>query len=113
MSSGATVDGVPQRFSFEPLVQHYLFLTYSKPRIFDDFTAQLVTLVNLQDFSTLWTPSIAWATTDWLTLSVIGFIPAPGPDSLAAKITGTDRHITEYANLPTAYRVLLEARVFY
>ncbi len=108
-----TTDGLPQRFNFEPLVQHYLFLTYSKPRIFDDFTAQLVTLVNLQDLSTLWTPSIAWSTTDWMTLSVIGFIPVRGPDSMAATQAGTGKRISEYQNLPMAYRVLLEARVFY
>ena len=113
LSSGATVDGVPQRFSFEPLAQHYLFLTYSKPRIFDDFTAQLVTLVNLQDFSTVWTPSVNWSTTEWLTLSLIGFIPVPGPDTLAARQKGTPNRITEYSNLPLSYRVLLEARVFY
>ncbi len=110
--SPATADTAQQRFSFEPLAQHYVFLTYSKPRIFDDFTAQLVTIVNLQDFSTIWTPSVSWSTTDWLTLSAIGFIPLPGPDSLAAK-TSTDKRITEYANLPLSYRVLLEARVFY
>ncbi len=38
----ASADGVPQRFSFDPRAQHYLFVTYQKPRINDDFTAQLV-----------------------------------------------------------------------
>lgn len=119
----AATDGVPQRFTFDPQGQHYLFLTYNKPRIFDDFTAQLVTLVNLQDLSTLWTPSISWSTTEWLTLSAIGFIPAPGPDALAAKRFALDatstrdavpeRNVSEYSNLPLQYRVLLEARIFY
>lgn len=123
LTSTASSDGVPQRFSFDPLGQHYAFITYSKPRIFDDWTAQLVTLFNLQDLSSIWTPSISWSTTEWLTLSAIGFIPAPGLDSLAAKrpaIAATDvrsavdeRAVTEYSNLPLQYRVLLEARIFY
>ena len=112
LSPSASTDGVPQRLAFDPVGQHYAFLTYSKPRIFDDFTAQLVTIVNLQDFSTIWTPSLTWATTDWLTLSAIGFIPIQGPDALAAKAS-TGNFYTEYSNLPLQYRVLLEARVFY
>ncbi len=113
LSPAASTDGVPQRLNFDPVGQHYLFLTYMKPRIFDDWTAQLVTIVNLRDFSTLWTPSISWATTDWLTLSAIGFIPVLGPDSLAARQKGTTNHYSEYSNLPLQYRVLLEARVYY
>lgn len=119
----ASTDGVPQRFTFDPLGQHYAFLTYSKPRIFDDWTAQLVTIFNLQDLSSIWTPSISWSTTEWLTLSAIGFIPVPGLDSLAAKrpaVAATDtkpaideRAVSEYSNLPLQYRVLLEARIFY
>ncbi|MBS1153943.1 MAG: hypothetical protein H6Q89_5641 [Myxococcaceae bacterium] len=109
----ATADGNPQNFNFVPLVQHYLFVTYNKSRIFDDFTAQLVTIINLQDLSTVWTPSLSWSTTDWLTLSAVGLIPVRGLDSLAAKKIGTEQYITEYSNLPLQYRVLLEARVFY
>lgn len=109
----SSVDGVPQRFTFEPLMQHYLFLTYSKPRIFDDFTAQLVTIVNLTDLSTIWTPSLSWSATEWMTLTAIGFIPVKGLDSLAAKQPNTDTHVTEYSNVPLQYRALLEARIFY
>jgi hypothetical protein len=108
-----TADGVPQRFTFDPQVRHYLFLTYNKPRIFDDFTAQLVTIVNLQDLSTIWSPSISWSTTEWLTLSALGFFPVPGLDSLGPKRLSNDRHVTEYGNSPIAYRALLEARIFY
>lgn len=113
LGGGATTDGVPSRFSFDPLVQHYVFITFNKPRIFDDFTFQLVTIANLQDLSTLWTPSISWSTTDWLTLSAIGFFPVQGPDALAAKVPGTDKRVWEYTNLPLQYRALLEARIYY
>ncbi len=109
---GASADGVPQRFSFDPTARHYLFASYQKPRIFDDFTAQLVVIANLQDLSTLLTPSISWSTTEWLTLGLFGFVPLPGPDALAAKTT-SGRAVTEYGNLPITFRVLFEARVFY
>lgn len=106
-------DGIPERFTFDPQVQHYLFLTYNKPRIFDDFTAQLVTIVNLQDLSTVWSPSVSWSTTEWLTLSALGFFPVPGLDSLGPKRLSNDQHVTEYGNSPIAYRAVLEARIFY
>ena len=106
-------DGVPSRFTFDPQARHYLFLTYNKPRIFDDFTAQLVTIVNLQDFSTVWSPSLSWSTTEWLNLSVLGFFPFKGPDALSALRPTGDKHVTEYGNSPIVYRFVLEARIFY
>jgi hypothetical protein len=112
LNGTTATDGVPQRFTFDPQVQHYLFVTYNKPRIRDDFTAQLVMIANLQDLSTLWSPSVSWSVTEWMTVSAIGFIPVPGLDSLAAKrLNGTP--VTEYGNFPVAYRAVLEARIFY
>lgn len=104
--------GIPQRFSFEPTVQHYLFVTAQKPRVFDDFTLQLVMLANLQDLSTLWTPSVSWSATEWMTVTALGFVPVPGPNALAAK-RANGAFVTEYGSLPMQYRFLLEARVFY
>jgi biopolymer transport protein ExbD len=106
-------DGVPARFSFDPLRQHYLFLTFNKPRIKDDFTAQLVTIADLSDLSTIWNPSISWSATEWLTVSALGFIPAPGPDSLAAKRASNGKYVSEYTLLPLDYRFFLEVRLFY
>ena len=108
-----TADGVPQRFSFDPLRQHYLFITANKPRIKDDFTAQLVVIADLSDLSTVWSPSLAWSATDWLTLTALGFIPAPGPDSLAARRASNGKHVSEYTLIPLDYRVYVEARLFY
>jgi hypothetical protein len=109
---GPSSDGLPTRFAFEPRGRHYLFATYMKPRIHEDFTAQVVLIANLQDLSTLWTPSIAWSATDWLTLTLFGFIPVPGPDALAAR-TPLGRAVSEYGALPFAFRVLFEARAYF
>lgn len=120
LGTTSSTDGIPQRFTFDPVARHYLFVTYNKPRIFDDFTAQLVMIANLQDLSTLWSPSISWSTTEWLTLSVIGFFPAPGLDSLSATRLSPQSanstihdHVSEYGIFPVAYRALLEARIFF
>ena len=109
----ASTDGVPQRFSFDPLRQHYLFATYNKPRIKDDFTAQLVLIADLADLSTLWVPSLAWSATEWLTITALGFIPAPGPSGLAATRVSNGAHVSEYTLIPMDYRFFLEARLFY
>ncbi len=109
---GVGNDGLPARFNFVPRAQHYLFATYSKPRIADDFTVQVVLLANLQDLSTMLAPSVAWATTDWLTLTLYGFVPFPGPDSLAAT-TSDGRAVSEYGTVPFQGRVMLEARAYF
>jgi hypothetical protein len=112
LGSGTGSDGLPARFSFDPRAQHYLFATFQKPRIADDFTAQVVVLANLQDLSTVVTPSVAWAATDWLTLTLYGFVPFAGPDSLAVKTPGGVA-VSEYGTVPFLARVMLEARAYY
>jgi hypothetical protein len=106
-------DATPSRFTFAPIGKHYGFITFNKPRIKDDFTAQLVLIANLQDLSTLWSPSFAWSATEWLTLSLVGFIPVPGPDALAAKQPSTGKYISEYGSFPQLFRVFFEARLFF
>lgn len=113
LGQGAGGEGVPQRLSFQPTAKHYAFLSYMKGQIFHDFTAQLVTVVNLQDLSTLWTPSVQWSATEWLTLGVYGFFPLPGPDALAATVPSTGKPVSEYSLLPMSWRAFLEARVYY
>lgn len=110
---GATsADGLPTRFSFEPRGQHYLFVTFQKPRIKDDFTAQVVVIANLVDLSTMWTPSVAWSATEWLTLTLFGFFPLQGPDRLSEK-TPSGALVSEYGTLPFEYRVMFEARAYF
>jgi hypothetical protein len=113
LGQGASTDGTPQRFSFQPIAKHYLFLSYSKSQIFNDFTAQLVTLVNLQDLSSLWTPSSVWSATEWLQLGLYGFFPLPGPDALAATVPSSGKKVSEYSQLPMSWRAFFEARIFY
>lgn len=115
--------GTPQKFVFQPLVKHYAFITFQKPRIRDDFTASATAIVNAQDLSGLFTPSVSWQTQEWLQLSLIGFVPWPGPASLGAKVPAvelpqlglsTPELVTsEYSLLPLHYRVLFQARLFY
>lgn len=109
-SSGS--DGLPTRFNFDPKGQHYLFLTAQKPRLFDDLTIQLVVLASLVDLSTVWTPSIAWSATEWLTVTLYGFLPLPGPKSLAPKTPG-GTPVSEFGISPFAVRAMLEARAYF
>ncbi len=104
--------GIPQNFTFNPTGKHYLVLGYSKPKIFDDWTVGLTVIGNLMDLSTLIAPSIQWSTTEWLTLSLLGFVPLPGPNSLAAT-TSTGAYVSEFSLVPLKFRLLFEARIFY
>lgn len=110
---GGTEEGLPQRFRFVPISRHYAFITFQKPKIRDDFTVSASVIASLSDLSTLLAPSIAWSTTEWMTLTLSGFVPVPGPRSLAATVPTTRQHVSEFQLLPSAYRVLLQARLFY
>lgn len=109
---GASPDGLPVRFAFDPRGRHYAFLTFQKPRLFDDFTLQAVVIANLRDLSTTVTPSVTWSATDWLNLSLLGFVPVPGPDVLAVK-TPQGVSVTEFGIAPFAFRAMFEARAFF
>ncbi len=113
LAGGPSADGVPQKFSFEPSRRHYLFASYQKPKIRDDFTVGLVWVENLEDLSGLVTPSVTWAAEEWLSLSLSAFVPFAGPKSLAATAPSTGKAVSEYSMLPMAYRGLFEVRVFY
>jgi hypothetical protein len=112
LGQGTGSDGLPARLAFDPRRRHYLFLSYQKPHVLDDFTLQVVVLAGLEDLSTLWTASVAWAPAQWLTLTLYGFVPVPGPDSLAAR-TLAGVAVSEFGLTPFAARVLLEARVVF
>jgi hypothetical protein len=112
LGTGTTTDGLPARVAFDPRGRHYAFLTWSVQHLLEDFTFQAVLIANLVDLSTLWTPSLAWSPTDWLTLTLYGFLPLPGPDALAAK-TSANVRVSEYGTLPFAWRALFEVRAFF
>lgn len=109
---GSTPDGLPVRFAFDPRGRHYAFLTFQKPRLFDDFTLQAVVLANLRDLSTTVTPSLIWSATEWLNLSLLAFVPIPGPDALAVK-TPQGVPVSEFGITPFAFRAMFEARAFF
>jgi hypothetical protein len=110
---GSTDAGLPRKFAFEPLSRHYAFLTFQKPKLRDDFTLSATLVANLQDLSGLIAPSVAWSATEWLTLTLSGFVPVSGPGSLAATVPDTGETVSEYGLLPLEYRGLLQARLFY
>jgi hypothetical protein len=105
--------GIPIRFRFEPIGQNYLFATFQKPRIHDDFIFAVTALASLQDLSGLVAPSLSWSAKEWLTLTASAFLPFPGPSSLAATDPRTGKAISEYGLAPLAWRGLFEAKVFY
>lgn len=108
----ATSDpGAPQKFSFEPLRRHYVFLTYMKPHILDDFTASLVVLLNAHDTSGLVAPSLTWSAREWLNLSLYAFVTVNGLASQRLDVGG--EKISEFGASPSAWRILASARVFY
>jgi len=109
---GSTPDGLPVRFNFDPRGRHYAFITWQKPRLFEDFTLQAVVIANLVDLSSVVTPSLSWSATDWLNLSLLGFVPIPGPDALAVK-TPQGTPIGEFFISPFAFRAMFEARAFF
>lgn len=106
-------EGVPQKFVFEAITRHYLFATYQKPKIRDDWTVAATLISSLTDLSGLISPSVAWSATEWLTLTASVFVPFPGPNSLAATVPSTGERVSEYTLLPMRFRGLLSARVYY
>lgn len=106
-------DGTPQKFAFEPLGRHHLFLTFQRAKIRDDFTLGATAIASLTDLSGLLSPSVSWQATEWLTLTASGFIPFPGVTAWSAVIPGTDTPVGEYTFLPMVYRAVLQARAYY
>jgi hypothetical protein len=109
---GDSSDGVPQKFVFQPVARHYLIAAYSKPRIRDDFTVGATLIANLQDLSSMLSPQVTWSVRDWVSVSLSGFFPIRGLDSLGAK-TADGAAVTEYGSMSIDWRALLDVRVFY
>ena len=110
--TGAASDpGSPQKFTFEPLRRHYLFLQYSKPQVADDFVLGASAVVNLGDLSGQLIPQVSWSAREWLSLSASVFIPLPGVKSLATEVAG--ERITEGSLSSSDWRALLNARLFF
>jgi hypothetical protein len=103
--------GTPQKFAFEPLRRHYLFLTYLHPQLADDFTINAVVIVGLEDLSGQLAPQLTWSAQQWLNLSVGAFVTLPGPASL--RTTAGQTSVSEYGLQPALGRFFAAARVFF
>lgn len=110
-SSGGTSGALPQRFTFDPLRRHYLILSYSKPKIRDDFTISAVLIAGLADLSGTFSPSVAWQAKEWLTLSLYGFVPIRGIPVGTVQVG--ENNYSEYSLSPIAFRLVFEARAYY
>lgn len=106
-----TSGGLINRFTLDPLRRHYLFVSYTKPKICDDWTISAVILADLEDLSGLVVPSVTWNVVEWLNLQLSGFIPVK-TTALGADV-GNGRKISEYSLVPFDWRALFEARFFY
>lgn len=110
-TSGGNQGGIITRFSFDPLRRHYLFLTYTKPKIADDWSVNAVVVAGLEDLSLLVIPSVTWNALEWLNLQLGGFVPVRGIPVGQAEAFG--RRYNEYSFFPYDFRVFFEARAFY
>jgi hypothetical protein len=109
--SASAGSALPQRYAFDPLRRHYLIVSYSKPRIADDWTVGAVLIAGLRDASGLLSPSVAWNVREWLNLGLYGFVPIHGLGIGEAHLAGDS--FSEYGLSPYAFRVLFEARAYY
>lgn len=111
VSTSDTGNALPQRYAFDPLRRHYLIVSYSKPRIADDWTVSGVLIAGLRDLSGIFSPSVAWNAREWLNLGLYAYLPIRGLGVGEAQVG--DDSFSEYGLLPYAFRVLFEARAYY
>jgi hypothetical protein len=109
--AGGGNGSIVTRFSFDPLRRHYLFITYTKPKIADDFTLNVVLLAGLEDLSGVLIPSVTWNALEWLNFQLSGFIPIRGLP--VGQVEAFGQKYSEYSVFPYDVRIFLEARAFY
>jgi hypothetical protein len=93
------------------LRRHYLILSYSKPRIHDDWTVAAVLVAGLRDLSGVFSPSVTWNAREWLNFGLYGYVPIRGLGVGEARVG--ESTYSEYGLSPYAFRVLFEARAYY
>jgi hypothetical protein len=103
--------GSPQRFTFEPLRRHYLFLSYSKPQLWNDFTLGASLVSSLTDFSGQVAPFVTWAPKEWLSLNLTTYVALPAVSSLAVDVNGT--RYGEFSLGPSDVSVQLSGRAYF
>jgi len=111
VTNAVSGSALPQRYAFDPLRRHYLIVSYSKPRIADDWTVGAVLIAGVRDLSGVLSPSVAWNVREWLNLGLYGFVPIHGLGVGEAQVAGAS--FSEYGLSPYTFRVLFEARGYY
>ncbi len=121
----STGQGAPTRLAVTPLRRHHAVVSYQRPHLLDDFTITATALLALEDLSGIVSGNVSWQTTEWLTLSLWGFLPTPSlPRALDAMgVDGAQDVLwpvvvdgTPYGEFDTAAfagRVMLEARAWF
>ncbi len=114
-------DGLPSRVGVDALRRHTLFLSFSKPRIFEDFTLTAGAVAAPEDLSGLLTGNVLWSAQEWLQLQAFVFVPVPSGARLldvrgaswpSAPVVNDD--VTgAFDGSPFSVRALIEARVFF
>ncbi|MDP2342761.1 MAG: hypothetical protein Q8O67_17530 [Deltaproteobacteria bacterium] len=97
-------DGLPPRVGVDALRKHTLFVSFTKPRIFEDFTVTAGLVAAPEDLSGLVSLNTVWSAQEWLQLQAFVFVPVPS-------LLGDD--VDAFGGSPFAARAVVEARVFF
>lgn len=123
--ASTTTDGLPARTAVDVLRKHTLFVNYTKPRVFDDFTVGAGAVVAPEDLSGLVNANLTWSAREWLQLQAFVFVPVPslprllGDDHVfvfsAPVVSDVSGTVITGANdaVPFDVRAVVEARVFF
>jgi hypothetical protein len=110
--AGVSADpGSPQRFNFDPLRRHYLFLSYSRPQLWNDFTLGASVMASLSDFSGQVAPFVTWAPQEWLELNTTAYIGVPSIGNGAVEVNG--HRYGEFMLAPSDLSVQVSARAYF
>ncbi len=124
-AEATTGQGAPTRLAVTPLRRHHAVVSWQRPHIMDDFTVTATALLALEDLSSIVSGNVSWQTTEWLTLSLWGFLPTPSlPRALAAAgMDGAESVLWpvvvdgdlygEFDTAPFAGRLMFEARAWF
>ena len=118
-------DGLPARVGFDALRKHTVFVSFTKPRIFEDFTVTAGLIAAPEDLSGLVSLNTVWSAQEWLQLQAFVFVPVPSmarvfdvrdaawPHAPVVDVDGEALVTGAFDSSPFAARAVFEARVFF
>jgi hypothetical protein len=98
-----SADGLPARVGVDALRKHTVIVSFSKPRIFEDFTVTAGVVAAPEDFSGLLSLNTVWSAQEWLQLQAFVFVPVASPVV----------DVSAFGGAPFSARAVVEARVFF